>query len=70
MLRPSVLVLAVLLSCRAWWGVLVTQNQSLVHALIWFLVAVPVAALMLAGLRYLTDSYRRSVKDEPAPRRD
>lgn len=59
MLRPSVLVLALILSSRAWWAALVDQQLSIVTALIWFLIAVPVAGLMLAGLRTLTAAYRR-----------
>ena len=61
MLRPSVLVLALVLSSRAWWSALVDQQTSLTSALIWFLVAVPISAVVLAGLRGLTASYRRSL---------
>jgi hypothetical protein len=67
MLRPSVLVLALALSSRAWWGALMHGQPSLLTALIWFIVAVPVAGLMLAGLRMLTSSYRRDASKSRPP---
>ncbi len=67
MLRPSALVLALLLSSRAWWAAL-NDRTSIVTALIWFLVAVPVAGLMLAGLRALTSSYQRGSDKSTAPK--
>ena len=68
MLRPSVLVLAVVLSSRAWWGALMHGQPSLLTALIWFIVAVPVAGVMLAGLRMLTSSYRRDASSSRTPK--
>jgi hypothetical protein len=58
MLRPSVLGLAVLLSAPALWSA-VAGSMGVTAALIRFLIAVPVAALMLALLRMVTASYSR-----------
>ena len=49
MLRPSVLVVAFVFSSRAWWLALVEGRAPLLNAVIWFLVAVPVAGILLAG---------------------
>ncbi len=68
MLRPSVLLLALVLSSRAWWGALMHDQPSLVTALIWFIVAVPVAGLMLGGLRTLTAGYRRDAAKPKVPK--
>jgi membrane protein implicated in regulation of membrane protease activity len=59
MLRPSVLALAVLLSTPALWSAFVAGSMGITSALIRFLIAVPVAALMLALLQLVTASYSR-----------
>ncbi len=59
MLRPSVLGLAVLLSTPALWAAFVAGSMGITAALIRFLIAVPVAALMLALLRMVTAGYAR-----------
>lgn len=59
MLRPAVLVLAVLLSTPALWAAFATGSMGITSALIRFLIAVPVAALMLALLQLVTASYTR-----------
>ncbi|HEV2885865.1 MAG TPA: hypothetical protein VGX49_03050 [Jatrophihabitans sp.] len=59
MLRPSVLGLAVLLSTPALWAAFATGSMGITTALIRFLVAVPVAALMVTLLGKVTASYSR-----------
>jgi hypothetical protein len=59
MLRPSVLGLAVLLSMPALWAAFAAGSLGITTALIRFLVAVPVAALMLMLLRKVTAGYAR-----------
>lgn len=59
MLRPSVLALAVLLSTPALWSAFAAGTMGVTTALIRFLIAVPVAALMLALLRMVTAGYAR-----------
>lgn len=59
MLRPSVLGLAVLLSLPALWAAFAAGSLDITTALIRFLIAVPVAALMLALLRKVTAGYAR-----------
>jgi membrane protein implicated in regulation of membrane protease activity len=59
MLRPSVLGLAILLSTPALWSAFAAGSMGITTALIRFLIAVPVAALMLALLRMVTAGYSR-----------
>ena len=59
MLRPSVLGLAILLSAPALWSAFAAGSMGITAALIRFLIAVPVAALMLTLLRMVTASYSR-----------
>ena len=59
MLRPAVLGLAVLLSTPALWAAFAAGSMDITAALIRFLIAVPVAALMLTLLRTVTASYSR-----------
>jgi hypothetical protein len=59
MLRPSVLGLAILLSTPALWSAFATGSLGITTALIRFLIAVPVAALMLTLLRMVTAGYSR-----------
>ena len=62
MLRPSVLGLAVLLSSPALWAAFVAGSMGITSALIRFLIAVPVAALMLTLLRMVTAGYTRQAR--------
>jgi hypothetical protein len=59
MLRPSVLGLAILLSTPALWSAFAVGSMDVTAALIRFLIAVPVAALMLNLLRMVTAGYSR-----------
>jgi hypothetical protein len=59
MLRPSVLGLAILLSTPALWSAFAAGSMGITAALIRFLIAVPVAALMLTLLRMVTAGYSR-----------
>jgi hypothetical protein len=59
MLRPSVLGLAILLSTPALWSAFAVGSMGITTALIRFLIAMPVAALMLHLLRMVTASYSR-----------
>lgn len=59
MFRPSVLVLALVLSSTAFWSVLVSGSMSLTTALIRFLIAVPVAALMMLLFRVVVAGYHK-----------
>ena len=59
MLRPAVLGLAVLLSTPALWAAFASGSMGITTALVRFLIAVPVAALMLTLLRMVTASYSR-----------
>jgi hypothetical protein len=60
MLRPSALVLAAVFSSRAFWLAFVEHSLPVATAVIWFLVAIPVCAVALAGLDGLLTAYRRS----------
>jgi hypothetical protein len=62
LIRPSALWFAVLLSLPAFFQSLVLQSLDLTDALIRFLVAVPIAALLLAGFRYVTAGYGQQEK--------
>ncbi|MEO6502386.1 MAG: hypothetical protein ABIQ09_10805 [Jatrophihabitantaceae bacterium] len=59
MLRPAVLGLAVLLSTPALWAAFAAGSMGVTAALIRFLIAVPVAALMVMLLQMVTASYTR-----------
>jgi len=59
-LRPSVLGLALLLSTPALWAAFASGSMGVTTALIRFLIAVPVAALMLSLLRMVTEGYASS----------
>ncbi|MFI1991381.1 hypothetical protein [Actinoplanes sp. NPDC020271] len=56
MIRPSVLVFALLISLPAWYRLLFDQ-LALTQVLIRFLIAVPIAAILLAALRFVTSGY-------------
>jgi len=61
-IRPSVLLFALLMSAPALYRY-VTDEIDISQALIRFLIAVPIAAVLLAGLRFVTDGYGRT--EEP-----
>jgi hypothetical protein len=63
MIRWSVLLFALLMSAPALYRFLLDEID-LTEALVRFLIAVPVAAILLAGLRFVTAGYGRT--DEPA----
>ncbi|HEU5270953.1 MAG TPA: hypothetical protein VFU36_13595 [Jatrophihabitans sp.] len=62
MFKPSVLVLAVLLSSTALWSAFVDGSLDVTTALIRFLIAVPVAAVMVFAFNLVL----RSNADRPA----
>jgi hypothetical protein len=51
MLRGSVLLVAVLFSAPVLWQALVDQSVGIDTAIVRFLLAVPVAALLVGGVR-------------------
>jgi hypothetical protein len=64
--RPGTLALALLLAGPALWQAFVADQMDASTALLRFLIAVPVSAVMLAVLRGLTGDYRRQRKaDKP-----
>ena len=52
MFRGSVLLVALLFSAPVLWQALVSQTVALDTAVLRFFIAVPVAALLLAGVRF------------------
>ncbi|GAA0418622.1 hypothetical protein Aca07nite_05920 [Actinoplanes capillaceus] len=64
MIRPSVLLFALLISAPAWYRLLLDELE-LRQVLIRFLIAVPVAAVLLAGLRFLLAGYRKVEEEAP-----
>ena len=64
MIRPSVLLFALLMSAPALYRYVLDQ-LDLTEVLIRFVIAVPIAALLLAGLRFVTAGYGRPA-DTPA----
>lgn len=62
MIRWSVLLFALLMSAPAVYR-FVLDEIDVTEMLVRFLIAVPIAALLLAGLRFLTAGYGRT--DEP-----
>ena len=59
LVRPSALLLGAVLSAPALWHGFVTGQLDLTTALIRFVVAVLVAGVMLAILRFVTAGYGR-----------
>ena len=59
MIRPSVLLFALLLSAPALYRYVLDQ-LDISAVLIRFLIAVPVAAILLAGLRFVTAGYGKT----------
>lgn len=62
MIRPSVLLFALLMSAPALYRY-VTDEVDISQVLIRFLIAVPIAAVLLAVLRFITAGYGRT--EEP-----
>ncbi len=62
MIRWSVLLFALLMSAPALYRY-VLDEIDLTEALVRFLIAVPIAAVLMAGLRFVTAGYGRT--DEP-----
>jgi hypothetical protein len=63
-IRPSVLLFALVISAPALYRYVLDQ-LDIAAVLIRFLIAVPVAALLLAGLRFVTVGYGKT-EEEPA----
>ena len=70
LIRPGVLLLAALLAAPALWRAAVDGQLDLNSALIRFLIAVPVAIVMVSGLRLLTADYRRMAAPDLLPDQD
>jgi hypothetical protein len=66
MIRPAVLLFALLISAPALYRYVVDQ-LDITAVLIRFLIAVPVAAILLAALKFVTAGYGRT-EEEPAAR--
>jgi hypothetical protein len=60
-IRPSVLLFALLMSAPAVYRY-VTDEVDISQLLVRFLIAVPVAAVLLAGLRFITAGYGRTAE--------
>jgi hypothetical protein len=58
-IRPSVLLFALLMSAPALYRY-VLDEIDITEVLIRFLIAVPIAAILLAGLRFVTAGYGRA----------
>jgi hypothetical protein len=63
MIRWSVLLFALLITAPAVYRYVVDEID-VTEMLVRFLIAVPIAAILLAGLRFITTGYGRT--DEPA----
>ena len=59
MIRPSVLLFALLMTAPALYRY-VLDEVDISQVLIRFLIAVPIAAILLAGLRFVTAGYGRT----------
>jgi hypothetical protein len=65
-IRPSVLLFALVMSAPALYRYVLDQ-LDITEVLIRFVIAVPIAALLLAGLRFVTAGYGRADgEDQPA----
>ena len=62
MIRPSVLLFAFVISAPALYRYVLDQ-LDLTEVLIRFIIAVPIAALLLAALRFVTAGYGRNDGD-------
>jgi hypothetical protein len=63
MIRPSVLLFALLISAPALYRYVLDQ-VDITEVLVRFLIAVPIAAVLLAAFRFVTAGYGRT--EEPA----
>lgn len=70
MFKPSVLALAVLLSSTALWSAFVDGSLDVTTALIRFLVAVPVAALMVYAFNLVVRNTASRTAARAIPRAD
>ena len=68
MFKPSVLALAVLLSSTALWSAFVDGSLDVTTALIRFLIAVPVAGLMVYAFNLVVRNNASRTTARPAPR--
>ncbi len=59
MIRPSVLLFAFLMSAPALYRYVLDQ-VDVIEVLIRFLIAVPIAAVLLAGLRFVVAGYGKT----------
>ncbi|BFU42102.1 hypothetical protein [Krasilnikovia sp. MM14-A1004] len=66
MIRPAVLLFALLMSAPAVYRY-VNDDIDISQVLIRFLIAVPIAALLLAGLRFVTAGYGKSAEAAAEP---
>ena len=66
MIRPSVLLFALLMSAPAWYRLLLDE-VDIVQVLTRFLIAVPIAAVLLAGLRFILAGYRNTEETPGTP---
>ena len=64
MIRPSVLLFALVISAPALYRYVLDQ-LDITAVLIRFLIAVPVAAILMAALRFVTAGYGKT-EEEPA----
>jgi hypothetical protein len=64
--KPSVLVLALLLSSTALWAAFVDGSMTVTTALIRFLIAVPVSAIMIHAFTVVV---RSNATRRPAPKK-
>jgi hypothetical protein len=69
MIRPSVLLFALVISAPALYRYVLDQ-LDIAEVLIRFIIAVPIAALLLAGLRFVTAGYGRVEDEERADGED
>lgn len=66
MIRPSVLWFALLMSAPALYRY-VFDEIDITEVLIRFLIAVPIAAILLAGLRFITAGYGKKEEEPGTP---
>jgi hypothetical protein len=62
-IRPAVLLFALVLSAPALYRYVLDQ-VDVTEVLIRFIIAVPIAALLLAGLRFVTAGYGRAEEED------
>jgi hypothetical protein len=66
MVRPSVLLFALLMSAPAVYR-FVLDEIDITEALLRFLIAVPIAAILLAVVRFVTAGYGQRADDPATP---